>query len=143
MREDSTVGMSARSSIIAAGLVASAIAVWLVFDSQGDDAPARTAAAVLVVSWSFIGAGLVALSRSSGRFGALMCAVGFAVYLAALSDADASVPFTAGLIVQSLWIGLLVHALLAFPTGRLATRASVAIAAATYVLVSVGQVVVL
>jgi hypothetical protein len=89
---------------------------------------------VLVLSWSFIGAGLVALARSSGRFGALMCAVGLAVYLAALADANASVPFTAGLIVGSLWIGLLVHALLAVPTGRLQTRASAAIVAATYVL---------
>jgi signal transduction histidine kinase len=129
--------------IVAAALVASPLAVWLILSSTHDDDAVLTAIFVLVVSWSFIGAGVVALARTPGRFGALMCAIGLAVYLAALADANDTLAFTVGLVLGNLWIALLVHALLAFPTGRLPTRASVVIATAVYVVLTVGQVAVL
>jgi hypothetical protein len=129
--------------IIAAALVASPLAAWLVFASEHDENALLTAASVLFVSWSFIGAGLVALARTPGGFGSLLCATGLAVQLGALGDANGSIPFTAGLIVGSLWIGLLVHALLAFPEGRLPTRITVAIATAAYGVVTVGPLLAL
>jgi signal transduction histidine kinase len=89
-----------------------------------------------------VGAGLVALTRSPGRFGALMCAVGLAVNLGALSDANGSVPFTIGLVLGSLWIGVLVHALVSFPTGRLLSRTAAVTVGAAYAVVTVGQLVV-
>jgi signal transduction histidine kinase len=135
--------MHSRLTILAAALVADAVAVWLVLASTHDDAPARTVVLILVLSLSFVAAGLVALTRSPGRFGGLMCAVGLAVPLAALADANASIPFTVGLVIGSVWIGLLVHALIAFPTGRLESRFAVAIVVAAYAVVTVGQLVTL
>ena len=136
--------MAFRVTIVAAaGLVAGAVALWLIITSSYDDTPVRSAAIVLVVGWSFVVAGVVALTRSPGRFGSLLCAVGLAVPLAALGDANASIPFTVGLILGNLWIGILVHALLAFPTGRLGSRVEVATVALAYAAVTVGQVLVL
>jgi hypothetical protein len=48
----------------------------------------------------------------------------------------------AGLIVGSLWIAILVHALVAFPTGRLPTPAAATTVAAAYAVVTGGQLVV-
>jgi signal transduction histidine kinase len=124
-------------------LVGSSIAAWLVLASSHEPARVRTAALVVGVAWSFLAAGVVALARSPGRFGALMCAVGLAVPFAALGAADASVPFTAGLVAGSVWVGILVHAIVAFPSGRLPSRAAVAIVAAGYAVVTVGQLLVL
>jgi signal transduction histidine kinase len=131
-----------RFAIIAAGLAGSCLAVWLSLGSAHEANAARTAALTLVVSWSFLGAGLVALAREP-RFGALMCAIGLAVYLAPLGDADAALPYTIGLVVASLWIGILVHALAAYPSGRLPSRAGVVTVAAAYAVVTAGQVAVI
>jgi signal transduction histidine kinase len=130
-----------RFAIIAAGLAGGSVAVWLSLGSAHDDNAVRTAVLTLVVSWSFLGAGLVALAREP-RFGALLCAVGLAVYLAPLGDADAALPYTIGLVVASLWIGILVHAIAAYPSGRLASRTALATVVAAYVIVTLGQVAV-
>jgi len=131
-----------RFAIIAAGLAGSSLAVWLSLGSAHEDNAVRTFVLTLVVSWSFLGAGLIALARQP-RFGALMCAVGLAVDLAPLGDADAALPYTLGLVVASLWIGILVHALAAYPTGRLPSRTAVATVVAAYASVTLGQVAVI
>src|SRR4051812_16364533 len=141
MREDAGVMIRSRFAIIAAGLAGSALAVWLSLGSTHEDNAVRTFLLTLVISWSFLGAGLVALARQP-RFGVLMCAVGLAVDLAPLGDADAALPYTLGLVVGSLWIGILVHALAAFPTGRLPSRTALATVVAAYVSVTLGQVAV-
>ena len=130
-----------RFAIIAAGLAGGSVAVWLTLASAHEGNAVRTAVLTLVVSWSFLGAGLVALAREP-RFGALMCAVGLAVYLAPLGDADAALPYTIGLVVASLWIGILVHAVAAYPSGRLPSRTALATVVAAYVSVTLGQVAV-
>jgi aromatic ring-opening dioxygenase LigB subunit len=135
--------VTSRFTIVAAGLGASAVAVWLILSSTHDDSAPRTIALLLLVSWSFLVAGLVAVARSPGRFGLLMCAVGLAVNLSALTVANGSVPFTVGLIVGSVWIAILVQALVAFPTGRLPSRTAVATVGAAYAVLTVGQLVVL
>jgi signal transduction histidine kinase len=130
-----------RFAIIAAGVAGSSLALWLILGSGHEDNAARTAILTLVVSWSFLGAGLVALTREP-RFGALMCAVGLAVNLAALGDAGAALTYTAGLVIPSLWIGILVHAIAAYPSGRLPSRAALVTVIAAYGLVTLGQVAV-
>jgi signal transduction histidine kinase len=129
-------------SIIAAGMAGSALAIWLTVSSPQEETAVRTVALSLVVGWSFLGAGLVALAREP-RFGRLMCAVGLAVYLAALTDAGAALPYTAGLVLASLWIGILVHAIASYPTGRLPGRAALATVIAAYASVTLGQVAVI
>ena len=73
----------------------------------------------LTLGWGFIGAGLYAWwRRPENRIGPLMTLVGFLWFLGALQSADAAWAFTLGLALGSLWIGALVHMLVAFPTGR-------------------------
>ena len=75
---------------------------------------------VLLIGWSFIGSGIVAAARGLGsRFGALMIGAGFAWFAAALSASGEPVLFTIGTLLASLWIAIFVHALMAFPGGRL------------------------
>ena len=129
----------ARFAIIAAGLSASSVAIWLILGSAHDDDAVRTAVLTLAVGWSFLGAGLVA----RGRFGVLMCAVGLSVFVVAVADANASLPYTGGLVLGSLWVGVLVHALAAYPSGRLTTRSAVATVVAAYAIVTLGQLAVI
>jgi signal transduction histidine kinase len=78
---------------------------------------------VLAIGSSFITSGLIAWGRRpQSRFGPLMMAVGFAWFAASLEAANDAVPFSIGLALAPLWIGLFFHALLAFPTGRLDSR---------------------
>src|SRR5262249_5715089 len=55
--------------------------------------------------------------------GLLMYAVGAAFLLPALKEANAPVLFGLGVILTNLFIALVAHLLVAFPTGRLETRA--------------------
>jgi hypothetical protein len=88
---------------------------------------------VLLIGWSFVGSGLVAWHRRrTNRFGALMVAVGFAWFAAALTASNSRVLFSIGLVIAPLWIGIFLHALLSFPTGRLESRAARLIVAVYY-----------
>jgi signal transduction histidine kinase len=127
--------------IIAAALLGNAIAVALVLGSE-PETDLRTIAIVTVVGWSFVVSGLVAFTRQSARFGALMCAAGLTVNLLALVDSQSSILFTFGSIVGSVWIAIFIHTLLAFPTGRLPSRAAAGTAVAAYAVLTIGQLVV-
>ena len=78
---------------------------------------------VLLIGWSFIGTGLFAwYRRPSNRIGALMTAVGFTWFLSSLAFANLPGLFIAGAILGSLPIGILIHMVLSFPSGRLEGR---------------------
>ena len=68
------LAMRSRVLILTTALIVSPVALWLILDSPHDDTPVRSAAIVLGVGWSFVVAAVVALTRSPGRFGGLMCA---------------------------------------------------------------------
>jgi signal transduction histidine kinase len=86
-----------------------------------------------VIGAAFIGTGLLAwLRRPENRFGALMVAVGFSYCLSGLIVTTESWSFIAGLHLIAVPYAILYHILLAFPSGRLETRASRALAAAAY-----------
>ena len=96
----------------------------------------------MVVCLSFVGAGLVALRRRPyARFGLLLAAVGFAALLGALHDANGALPYTIGVLTANLVFAVLAHAVLAFPTGRLGSRANRALATAAYADMLVVQAV--
>ncbi|MGH3033889.1 MAG: PAS domain S-box protein, partial [Gaiellaceae bacterium] len=127
-------------AIVAAGLLATAGGLYLVFTSDHEETPAFTAAVNLVVVWAFIITGLVAWSRRpENRFGVLMAAVGLTWILGALSESNSSVPFSLGVILGPVGVAVFIHALLAFPRGYLETRLVVAAVAAAYGVVTVGQ----
>ncbi|HEU4489973.1 MAG TPA: histidine kinase [Jiangellales bacterium] len=95
----------------------------------------------LVIGWSFAGAGVVAsVLRPSNRFGLLLYATGLAWFLSALMAAERPTLFTLGLLTAPWWLGVFVHALLAFPGGRLEGRWRRLLVAVLYVDVTVVQV---
>ena len=95
----------------------------------------------LTVTWSFVIAGLVAWRRRPGnRTGLLMIAIGFSWAGAALSDSPDDLVFTLGLLVGDVWPGLLVHLLLAYPSGRLDRRSRFLVAVAYFITVGLSIV---
>jgi signal transduction histidine kinase len=93
------------------------------------------------VGWSFIGTGLFAWwRRPANRTGLLMTAVGFAWFASEVSASDGDLLFTVGIALDGLFVAVVGHLLVAFPTGRLQTRAERAVAASAYFAVTVLQV---
>ena len=91
----------------------------MVTTSDRERDPTAWLVLALTLGWSFAGAGIFAWwRRPENRIGPLMTLVGFLWFLGALSSSDAALPYTLGLLLGSLWIGALVHMLVAFPTGR-------------------------
>src|SRR5829696_8478607 len=102
-----------------AGLSLGLAALALVTTSDRDDDSAAWIVLALTLGWSFAGAGIFAWwRRPENRTGPMMTLVGFLWFLGALTSADAAWAYTLGLLVGSLWLGALVHMLVAFPTGR-------------------------
>jgi signal transduction histidine kinase len=119
-----------------AGLVIGGLTIYLV--AASDHEPSKVPTMILgpFVGWSFIGVGLYAWwRRPDNRVGALMTAVGFAFAAGALFEANEPLLYTIGVLVSSVYAAVIVHMLLAFPTGRLDGRRPRALVAAAYVVV--------
>jgi signal transduction histidine kinase len=92
----------------------------------------------LAVGWSFIACGLVGRwRRPDSRTGSLMAAVGFTWFLWNFASVD--VPTIAWLATHALYLhrGPLIHCVLAFPSGRLASGSDRATVAVGYVAATV------
>ena len=123
-----------------AGLAIGLLALSLIVTSDHATYRGLFAAFTLVVGWSFIGTGLFAWwRRPENRTGALMTATGFAWFLQAMTASNSPGIFTAGFALNTLAYGLLIHMLVAFPDGRLTTRAQRAVMALTWFVVTVAQ----
>ncbi|WP_020573631.1 sensor histidine kinase [Actinopolymorpha alba] len=104
----------------ALALVAASIMAGILAIASHDDQPRLVALLGVVVGASFVGAGLVALSRSKrNRIGLLMVGIGLAWIPQQL--AGNFEPPLQWIVIgfSSLWVGGLAHLALAFPTGRL------------------------
>jgi len=122
---------------VAAGIVLVALALG----SDHEDDRGAIAALGLVIGWSFAGAGLVAWwRRPDNRTGPLMVAAAFAWFGAGLNVADDDLLYTTGLTLDALFPVLVGHLLLAFPGGRLQTRAERVVIGAGYVVATVLQI---
>ena len=102
-----------------AGLALGLAALALVTTSDREgDSPAWIVLA-LTLGWAFTFAGIFAWwRRPENRVGALMTLVGFMWFLGALTSAEEPWVFTVGMLLGALWLGALIHMLVAFPTGR-------------------------
>ncbi len=119
-------------------LAAAAVLTALVVDAELSTRVHHSTAGYLVfglgVAWSFLLAGLLAwVHRPGNRIGPLMCGVGLSWLSAGLSDSPHDLLLTVSLFTASLWLGLLVHLILAYPTGRLGSRDARIVTAAVYV----------
>src|SRR4051794_20644954 len=112
-------GRRTRVALCAAGLVLGAAALGF---ASVEDPREPTTILVLgpLLGWSFVLAGYVASERRpANRVGLLMSLVGITFFLSALSTIDAAVPYTAGRALNTLFFGVFIHLVLAFPSGRL------------------------
>jgi signal transduction histidine kinase len=128
------IGAFFTSAIAAAAVGATAGAVYLSAVSRHAPNPAGHAVISVVVCLSFVGAGLLALHRPPYvRLGLPLALVGFSSLLGALHDANGAIPYTIGVFTANLVFALLITLLLAFPSGRLGTRANRLMALAAFV----------
>jgi signal transduction histidine kinase len=128
----------ALAGIALAGAVTCAILLALAIHSVGGHHRDLIAIFGPVIGAAFIGTGLLAWwRRPENRFGALMVAVGFSYCLSGLIVTTDSWPFIAGLALIALPYAVLFHILLAFPSGRLGSSGSRALAGAAYVTATV------
>jgi signal transduction histidine kinase len=140
---DGSSPVSRRALLVlgAAGLGFGLLYVPLVLGSEHTDDRGLTAALGLLVGWSFVGTGLFAWwRRPENRTGMLMTAAGFAWFATGVSAANDEVVHTIGLAVDGLFPAVVGHLLMAFPTGRLETRAQRAVITGVYLTVTVLQV---
>ena len=87
----------------------------------------------LIIGGSFIATGLVALARRpENRFGLLLYAVGIAWFVGTLATSDNAYVFSFAQVFSTVYYAVLVHAILAYPRGRLESRAAQVIVAAAY-----------
>jgi signal transduction histidine kinase len=125
----------------AAGLGLGVVYLALVLASDHTDDRGLTAALGLLVGWSFVGTGLFAWwRRPANGTGLLMVAAGFAWFATGVTAANDELVHTFGLAVDALFTAVVGHLLLAFPTGRLETRAERAVIAGVYLATTVLQV---
>ena len=105
-----------------AGVAAGVGGLFLLGNSETSDGGPAFMAVALVITWSFIGSGLVAWRhRPESRTGPLLVAVGFAWVLNALSSSTQPGIFITGEIISNVWVVLLFQLLLTFPDGRIRT----------------------
>ncbi len=122
-----------------AGVLACAVLLALAIDSVGGHHRDLIAVFGPIIGGAFIGTGLLAwLRRPENRFGALMVALGFSYCLSGLIVTTEPWPFIFGLALIAVPYAVLIHILLAFPSGRLQERDSRLLAGAAYLLATVG-----
>jgi signal transduction histidine kinase len=105
------------------GVLQGVLALTFVLASDHNDSPAVSAGLGLFIGWSFIGTGLFAWwRRPLNRFGALMTAVGMTWLLGAMTQANQPFVYSLGLVLDGVYIAVVTHMLLGYPTGRLPSR---------------------
>jgi len=136
-----TSGISLRDALIAIGvLIALLVLVELAVPSTSRASVAAVVDLVGVAAFSVTG--LVAWHRRPhNATGRLMVATAVALWAAAMQDDEIAVLRHAGELLDSLPLALLLHLLLAFPSGRLVGRASRVTVAAAYLVALVPPVV--
>ena len=121
---------------VAAGLGTAA----LVLASDHVDDRGINAVLGLVVGWSFAFTGLLAWwRRPTNRTGLLMLAAAFAWFAQELDTANGDLLYTVGIACDALFPAVVGHLALAFPSGRLQTRAERLVIAAGYFSTTVLQ----
>jgi signal transduction histidine kinase len=100
-------------------LAAGAAVAALVLTGYSSD-PVPLAVLGLVSGWSFVGSGIVAWARRpENRIGPMLILAGFTWFLAGFQFSDISAVFTAGALLENVFIVVVAWLLLAFPTGDL------------------------
>jgi signal transduction histidine kinase len=125
-------------ALAAAGFVMGLAVLALILTNDELDAAGAWGAGTLVVGWGFVWVGLYAWARRpDNRVGMLMAGTGFAWFLSGFTFSDVPLVFTIGQLLASLFFAVVIHLLLAFPSGRLQSRLERRIVVAAYLLTTV------
>ena len=112
-----------RTAVVALILLAAAAtagAVYVIAVSRIAPSPVAQSLLTALVCLTFVGTGAAALRlRPYARFGVLLAAVGFASLVSVLHEANHAAAYTIGVFGSNVVFAVLVHALLAYPHGRL------------------------
>jgi signal transduction histidine kinase len=132
MRRDALIALVALGAGVGAAL--------LVLESDREPSPAAASAALaLIVGLAYVGSGLVARrQRPENRLGAVMIFIGFTWFVTFLADANESVVFTLGTVLEDLYLLGFVYLILSFPSGRLRSKLDLGLVTAA---VAIGTVV--
>jgi signal transduction histidine kinase len=123
-------------ALFALGVIFAGLDVALALTSTHEDQKVVTAILGPLIGLSFIGTGVFAWwRRPLNRFGLLMTGVGFAWFLAGLTESNNSTVFTIGTYVEPLYLVIVIQMVLSFPTGRLESLAQRVTIAAGYLVV--------
>src|SRR5215207_4305193 len=130
-------GSAVRPALVLLAAAAAALAVAVAFVAiAGPVEPAWYGTLFPAVGTAYVGSGLLAwYRRPANRVGPLLVAAGVVMYLAGSELTGTPVLIAIGLVFSLAPIAVILHLLLAFPTGRLTTRAARALAVAGYVVV--------
>ena len=110
--------------LASAGVLGLAGAIVLATTSHHETNKGLGIAPPFIAAASFMATGLFAQwRRPQNHFGLLMFAAGATLTLGALKESNAPLAFSAGLLLNNLFIAVFVHMLVAFPRGRLEGRA--------------------
>jgi hypothetical protein len=132
MAMDGPSPVSPRALLLLGAAGAGLGVLYLVLGLTSDHTDERglTAALGLLVGWSFVGTGLFAWWRRPGNpTGLLMAAAGFAWFATGASAANDDLVHPLGIALDGVFPAIVGHLLMAFPTGRLQTRAERALVA--------------
>ena len=128
---------------VAVAVAEAAAAVAIVLTSNHDAHKLATIALHLTIGASFIASGLIALRRRPhNRTGVYLAAVGYLWFFGALTEANTSGVYTAGVLLSTLAFIPFAFLVLGFPTGVLTTHADRIIVRATVVFVLLGPLLV-
>lgn len=113
--------MGRRSIIVAAASLTLGVGVaWVMFANEVRTASVLDVILVLVIGWSFIGAGLLAWQLKPGNsIGTAMIVTGVLRFLAALTQSQNVVLFAGGHALEVAYLAGVIYVVLAFPRGRL------------------------
>ncbi len=120
-------------ALLVIALAATGGAVYVIAVSRISPHPVAQSLLTALVCLTFVGAGIAALRlRPYARFGLLLSAVGFTSLISVLHDANGAGAYTVGVLASNVVFAVLVHALLAFPSGQLKSRGARVLVVAGY-----------
>ena len=117
---DQRVGAAVGALLMLLAAAATAGAVYVIAVSRIAPSPVAQSLLTAVVCLSFVGTGVAALRlQPYGRFGVLLAAFGFSSLISVLHEANDAAAYTIGVFGSNLVFAVLLHALVAYPSGRL------------------------
>jgi signal transduction histidine kinase len=123
----------------AAAVILGVVELALMYSGSGPHPP-WPAALFVAGAWISVGAGVIAwLRRPGSLMGLLMTAGGFAWLLAGMTNTTVSVLVAIGLVITTVPLAVVIHLLLAFPSGRLRSRGPRVTVLVTYAIALIGQ----